>query len=282
MKKIIIAVHAGAAHKDDLLAAGILIAAKGWYQGSYEVIRTNNPTGDEDYILDVGGQYDGVRLFDHHQKEAAVAGECAATLISQAFAPDLLKDSVWGPFLKLVEIQDNGGLRSLDAEFGGNRVAPLLTLEFGLIRLFEHAPTDVAGLVGEIVKDRLEFMRSVKEAGAWLEENHAVVTVGGHAVIELLSNPRAAGLETAVVNAAQGELINKYDAVATYSFDPRDLAGKTRTLFRTRQGEDAGLDFVKSRPKNLVFAHKGGFLLNFIPSDESEYKKLVTEALPQT
>lgn len=69
-KKKILITHDSTFHADDLFAAATLSILN---KGNIKIIRTRDPkiiaTGD--YIFDVGGQYDGIRFFDHHQRGGA-------------------------------------------------------------------------------------------------------------------------------------------------------------------------------------------------------------------
>jgi uncharacterized UPF0160 family protein len=69
-KRKILVTHNGTFHADDLFAAATLSILN---KGNITIIRTRDPkiilTGD--YVFDVGGQYDGIRFFDHHQKGGA-------------------------------------------------------------------------------------------------------------------------------------------------------------------------------------------------------------------
>ena len=281
MKKITtIYVHGQRAHADEMVAAAILVAAKGLDQ--YEIIRTQqedfSDIGEEDYVLDTGGRHDGIKYFDHHQREDEVAGECAATLVAKAFAPELLTDGVWGDYLKRLALQDTKGLRAVETAIGA-RVSQFLLMEFGLVKLFERSPKEAVELVADMIRDRMSFLASVRDAADWIEEFTEIISVEGHNALYLTRNYAEEGIESFVINAAQAKILDANSVVATVSFDPRDPSGKTRTLFRTRQGEDVGVDFNKATPAEPKFCHKGGFLLNFVPADEEEWKGLLVQAL---
>lgn len=69
-KKKILVTHNGAFHADDLFAAATLSIL---HNGNVKIIRTRDPQimKKGDYVFDVGGEYDGVRFFDHHQRGGA-------------------------------------------------------------------------------------------------------------------------------------------------------------------------------------------------------------------
>lgn len=64
---ISIITHNGKFHTDDVFACAILK----YIFDDINIIRTRDESiiNDSDsYIIDVGGEYDGVKKFDHHQK----------------------------------------------------------------------------------------------------------------------------------------------------------------------------------------------------------------------
>ena len=71
-KKKILVTHNGAFHADDLFATAILFIL---YNGKAKIIRSRDLEiiKSADIVYDVGGEYDGHRLFDHHQKGGAGA-----------------------------------------------------------------------------------------------------------------------------------------------------------------------------------------------------------------
>lgn len=271
--------HGNKAHADDLVACAILVAV--CRPGSLKaIVRVNSDRDlpqvpeDDDFIVDVGGRYDGKRLFDHHQNDDAVKGECAATLVARRYCPELLGDSVWGPFLKRVALQDNNGMRAVESEKGGSRVNDLLVLEWGLVSWFEKDPQAAVTLVAGMIRERLDYLVRVEEADLWLSENGRAHQAAGVSVFVLKRDPRMDGLDPAVVNTAMGSRIDAIEAKLTMSFDPRSEAGSVRTLFRTKHGEGS-IDLTKASPANPLFCHKGGFLLNFVPENEEEWVSIV-------
>ncbi len=64
-KKIL--VHDGSFHCDDVCAVAVLSLL---FNGQIEIIRSREAAkiATADYVLDVGGKYDGLHLFDHHQE----------------------------------------------------------------------------------------------------------------------------------------------------------------------------------------------------------------------
>jgi uncharacterized UPF0160 family protein len=71
-KKKILVTHNNTFHADDIFAAAALSILE---KGKVKIIRTRDPwiIKKGDYVFDVGGEYDGLFLFDHHQKGGAGA-----------------------------------------------------------------------------------------------------------------------------------------------------------------------------------------------------------------
>jgi len=65
MKQSIIT-HNGVFHADEVLAIALLTVVN---NTTYNIIRTREIPLDANYIIDVGGQYDGIKYFDHHQAD---------------------------------------------------------------------------------------------------------------------------------------------------------------------------------------------------------------------
>lgn len=290
--------HGFSAHVDDLLACALLLAVADDPQ-EVEVIRCREEElpkslGEGEFIVDIGGVYDGSNHFDHHQDDEAVEGECAATLVAKHFTPVLLEDKVWGGFLQRVSVQDNNGMKAVDVD-GAFRAGDFLVLERGLVSMFENRPQETAQIVAEMIRERLDYLKQVADAKVWLESHtevfytDATVQVMGEwedpgevtldvaylKVLEITSNPALAGIPSRIANAAQDELIRDNRIIVVLSWDPRDREGKRRTLFRTRYGEEWGFDFSSlTGDPRVAFAHKAGFLCNFT-GDREDAKELI-------
>lgn len=68
MEKIIIATHNGIFHADEVFAVATIIMAHDGIEVDF--VRTRDPKEFEraDFVVDVGGKYDGIKFFDHHQR----------------------------------------------------------------------------------------------------------------------------------------------------------------------------------------------------------------------
>lgn len=104
MVKII--VHPGRAHRDDLMAVCVLLAA---LDGTVEVLR-RDPSGEDladpdTYVVDIGMEYDPQQHnFDHHQDPTL---PCAFHLVMKylGYHDDALQMFGWYPFMSMMDVQ---------------------------------------------------------------------------------------------------------------------------------------------------------------------------------
>ena len=124
-----ICTHSGSFHADESLAV-FMIKLLPKYQNS-QLIRSRNPADWEssDVVIDVGGKYDGIKWFDHHQREfnETFSAEyktklSSAGLIYKHFGKeiishvlsindsnvDLLYNKVYKEFIEALDANDNG------------------------------------------------------------------------------------------------------------------------------------------------------------------------------
>lgn len=124
-----ICTHSGSFHADESLAV-FLIKLLPKYQNS-QLVRSRNPADWEssDIVIDVGGKYDGVKWFDHHQREfnetfseSYKTKLSSAGLIYKHFGKeiishvlevdnenvDLLYNKVYKEFIEALDANDNG------------------------------------------------------------------------------------------------------------------------------------------------------------------------------
>ena len=72
--KLKIVTHSGRFHADEVFSCAALSM---FYNGEIEIVRSRDPhvLQTSDILVDVGGEYDGVKKFDHHQSGGAGAHE---------------------------------------------------------------------------------------------------------------------------------------------------------------------------------------------------------------
>jgi len=262
--KINIWTHNGSAHADEMLAISFLKAAK---PGEYEIIRSDKAPDSFDIAIDVGGKYDGVSFFDHHQDDPKVNGKCSATLVAETFLPEIFEDRWWADFLKSLDIIDNRGLFTAPVDRNTWLVASQPV--FALVKLFETEPDAVTDLLAAAVKSVIENVRLIRETKKFLEEHTEVETVDGINILVMLENPPE--VLAPLVGIAQKDLVETHDIDVVYGYDVRSYGSGNRLLFRTERGTDK-LDFSRFAGKeNVIFAHKAGFLLIFRPTSEGDY-----------
>lgn len=109
MKKII--THPGAPHPDETFAVALAIILFGDVEVERrEVAEDEDP--DADFVLDVGGRYDGEKFFDHHQKNAPTAEDgtphCSLTLFAEKFLPKDVVQELWESGFQRIATADNG------------------------------------------------------------------------------------------------------------------------------------------------------------------------------
>lgn len=274
IRKATVVTHAGVAHIDEVVAVALLQAS------GIEILTVNRVmkvdpilVSSRDYIIDIGGVYDGKRMFDHHQSEPAVAGKCAAELVAEKFHPDLMGDPEFSHFIKMLSYMDNNGPVKTQETYGVgfDTFNSLMLIVRGLVRQFESDPTTIVNIVANIFTEKKEFLKEVKDASEWLNGgNTAIHNKNGFKILEIV-NPFSGSVQA--LNRAQQDTIDNEGIHLVYSFDPRDKSG--RCLFRTKKGEEAGIDLNTAKASNPTFCHKGGFLLNFRPSSGAEFLDII-------
>ena len=269
-------VHGLKAHADEMWASALLIASKPEIEFT-EIIRDAKRIGEateNDYILDCGMKFDGIRLFDHHQFKIADDVDCTFTLIAKVFAPWIFTDEKFGPLAERVRIQDNFGIAAAEKKFGN--ADEWIVSESVLTELFEKEPLKIAKILAEGFVKRLSDILETKEAEAWIRKNTHIELLGnGINVLVCETSPFKEGFSIVAYNAASSRYINEKKIEVAYGWNGD--GSDARTLFRTKLGEKY-IDFTKSAPDAPVFCHNSGFLLVFNPSDECEYMKLVLQA----
>jgi uncharacterized UPF0160 family protein len=122
MNNFIIGTHDGVFHADEITACAILKLIR----PEAEIIRSrrNDDLAQANIVVDVGGQYDGDRFFDHHQKNSPLREDgspySSAGLIWKAFGHLLVSNSdIWSEIddsiMKPIDAHDNGRTNQGDA-----------------------------------------------------------------------------------------------------------------------------------------------------------------------
>ena len=132
MKKLTVVTHNGVFHADEIFAiAAIAMAHKGV---EIEVIRTRDPKEFEngDFVIDVGGKYDGVKFFDHHQRDFNLIRENGVKYSSFGLIWKLLGEKICTSkevtklvderLVKIIDAVDNGQAEKVENSFTINDV----------------------------------------------------------------------------------------------------------------------------------------------------------------
>lgn len=274
--------HDGKAHMDELLGSAILALHMG--EMPEEIVRMNAQEASEKvdrgdlpentWFVDCGLQYDRERkLYDHHQDREL---DCSALLLFNDFFSNL-EDTELHEYVKLVSKVDTKGAMSLnDFHLASESRDYFSFSQKILLRTFEDNPMLVVKLFVAGLEDKIAFEKAKKVAALWRQEpgNMEILHLDGIKVLCYLKKP-----PTELVSPLRSEIsrvVEEHDISVTLSFDDKNPEG--RTLYRTDYGHNH-INFTKCRPTKTLFCHQGGFLLKFIPEDEGEWERLVSESI---
>lgn len=122
--------HSGSFHADESLAVYMLRLLPEWKDS--KLVRSRDPAvwEESDIVIDVGGKYDGVKFFDHHQRgfeevfgNGFVTKLSSAGLVYKHFGKEIISEitgvtktqdlellykKVYGEFVELLDANDNG------------------------------------------------------------------------------------------------------------------------------------------------------------------------------
>jgi len=258
---------------DELLACGILIYATKCDR--CDIIRISDVSAiphllpANSYVVDIGGRYDGVQYFDHHQDDPVIKNDCSAVMVARHLAPQLLADQKWGKYLSLVSEQDT---------LGKNRMSQPYPFEFmvmqeGMLDVFEEDPTRVAMLVAKMIALRFSTLELNKAARKWFSNNHKVEEYKNFKALIINSDSRLEGVDSRAVNRVVSGWQNKNKEVEIcVNWGDRGKLGEERVIFVTHGGISRGLDLnlIKDSIKCL-FIHNAGFLLVYSVADYPDY-----------
>jgi hypothetical protein len=277
--------HPGGAHKDDLLAACVLVAR----YGAPIVRREPTPEELDDpevAIVDIGGVHDPARMnFDHHHFPREHEPTCALSLVLDHFG--LYEDAVQlCDWLEAAEWFDSRGPNKTAEYLGVPRraISQLSSpIDITLLRRFaqavELAPGDPVYEFMRIVgEDLLAYLRDARArldfVGAHVER---WTLEAGDDRIEALFLPRSdppADEPSAMLNRYIRARLSDVPMAAI--------------VYPDRRGEGYGIGRYEDHPKldfsrvegepDVHFAHKTGFMCKTSATEPSRLKQLIAAA----
>ena len=281
--------HPGGAHKDDLLAACVLIALHG-----APVVRREPTAAELDdrgvAVVDVGGSHDPARMnFDHHHFDREHPPTCALSLVLDSLG--LYRDALhFCDWLEPAEWFDSRGPGKTARWLGVPRKA--------ISQL--HSPIDVtllrrfaAGSRFEPGDTLYEFMRMTGEdLLAYLRGIRARLDAIGGSVErwELGAELPGAAADALVVFLPRAEpSIDEPSSAAHQYVRSEELGSRViATIYPDRRGSGYGVARYEDHPKldfsrveaetDVHFAHKSGFMCKTSATDPARLRELVRAA----
>ncbi len=235
---------------------------------------TSGEIPENTYFIDCGLVLDSERgLFDHHQDRSL---NSAALLIFNEYFSSM-KNTELHDYIKLVSKVDTKGAMSLnDFDLVGESRDYFSFGQGVLLSTFQNNPMLVLEIFIAGLDDKISFEKLKQQAAEWLEEpgNMEILEIDGIKVIRYLK--KAPSELVSPIRSVISKIADARNITAIISFD--DKQPDVLTLFRTNFGHNS-IDFSKSKPSKVVFNHKGGFLMKFIPSNDQEWIRLIKESL---
>ncbi|MCR9245072.1 MAG: MYG1 family protein [bacterium] len=277
-----IVTHPGGAHKDDLLACGVLAAM---YRCPIER-REPTPAEVTDpavAIVDIGGVHEAAQnAFDHHHFPREHPPTCALSLVLQSLGlyDDALLFCDW---LEPAEWFDSRGPNKTAEWLGVPRRAVSRLgspIDGTLLRRFASQPShrpgevvyDFLALVGQ---DLVDYLRDVRQGIAAVEQasERWAVRVDGDE-LEVVFLPRSSGLLDDPSASVARYVRASEREVATAAMVYPDRRGSGYGI--TRYEDDPRLDFsrVEAEP-DVHFAHKSGFMCKTSATAPARLQELV-------
>jgi hypothetical protein len=269
--------HGQQAHMDELMGCAILI-----YKLNPErisIARKFNsgevPTelGEDDYVIDICGKYDGKQWFDHHMPE--MKGQCSASLIARDLAPELLKDARLGRFIKRIADQDNNGKQNMKYSYPEDR---FMFIEEGLIEIFEKDAVTASKVVAAMIASRMKTVELNGTAKEWLEKNsHVEEYSNAFKALIIEKDPRFDGVNQRALNrVVAGWQQKNTDVEVCVNWGDRCVAGDERVIYITPSGLKRGLNLnnIKGMFKHK-FLHSSGFMATYTVKDHPDHTKIL-------
>ncbi len=280
-----IVTHPGGAHKDDLLAACVLVAKYG-----VPVQRRNVTAEDLDdpevAVLDIGGRHEPERMnFDHHHFEREHPPTCSLSLVLQHYGiyEDALQFCEWLP---TAEWFDSRGPKETAAWLGVPRkaIAQLHSpIDTTLLRRFAMSDTHSSGepiyeymrLVGE---DLLSYLKQARDRLNYVAAHVQMweLTRGDKTMaIAFLPRTDTGPDEPSRAVASYVRAQGLHDQVSALIYP--DRRGGGYGLARYEDCLDLDFSRVEGAP-DVHFAHKRGFVCKTSATSEARLRELMIGA----
>lgn len=284
-----IVTHPGGAHKDELLAACVLVA-------KHPVpVHRREPTAEDlsdeaVAVLDVGGEHEPDRMnFDHHHFDREHPPTCCLSLVLQHLGlyEDALQFCDWLP---TAEWFDSRGPNATAKWLGVPRRAvsqlnsPIdMTLLRGFARGTLHQPGDTIyeymRLVGQDLLDFLAEARARLDYVAQRVSRWTLEREGEQLQVIFLPRSEPASDEPSRAVASYVRAEGLHESVAALVYPDRRGTG-----YGIARYEDfAGLDFSKVEAEaDVHFAHKRGFMCKTTATSATRLQELIQAAWQRT
>lgn len=241
--------HSGVFHADDVFSVALIrnLGCKA------EIIRTFKAPeviGDGEIVLDIGGEFDGVSRFDHHQPSAPVR-------------ENGVKYAAFGQLVKALGICEEQGFESFDEKF----VCGIDARDNGQLELMGDFPSPVGDTIAEFVPS-WDSSQSMDEAF-----QDAVCFAQGILEREFKNRRSAAKARSIVLEAAERSedgivvlprfcpwqdflLGEDYRAVVYPA-----LRGGYNAQIVPHKGRAFPKEWLENKPDGCTFVHQGLFLV---------------------
>ena len=273
--------HSGRAHLDEILAISVLAACRNELPEDIRRLSSEESAAlvaageipENAWVIDCGLEFDpDRRLFDHHQDRELPS---AALMMFRHCFPEL-EDTDLGSFFNLASKVDTGGMRALDDFENLGESRDYLGFAQNILTIvFEMRPLFIAEIVTRGIEDKIRFEEVKKAAAEWVAVPGRLVDrdIDGVKVLEYTRQPPVDIVDG--LKSIDRAVIEEHQAAVVYGYDKKDAG--IRTLYRTDIGHDL-VDFTRATIGDALFCHQGGFLARFRPTDDDEWKRLITES----
>jgi hypothetical protein len=280
-------VHAGKAHRDEVLAVGLAIYA-GLITLTTKVVR-RDPTAEEIedpkvLVLDVGERHDPVRMcFDHHGRALPEGSkDCALSLLARHLKvkgrEPLTFHELWvdRPWYQFTVGMDVSGPYAMAKEYGADKLPPGSPFEWTILDAVRNSKEfdEVVKLAAfQTIGGRVEDALKLRDRPAWLQQNTKVEEINGVNII-ILESDDITGLED------HRDLLMERDgleiAVSVTHDDPD--RGDGLALYRFADHPRVNFSKVDGDPE-VLFAHQAGFIAKTFKRDLDIARDLIRRSL---